>query len=1123
MRFFSKLSITLLTLNLVFALNAVSFNEKSSAPLKVYQVESVLPSNAVSEIGGFIGTRLEVNRSNYLHAFDIDHYVRLVEERKHRDWKWVGEHPGKWLEAAILASGTYGDEALRDKARNVLDRMIAAQEPSGYLGVTDPAIRSEETPLRGMDAYELYFTLHALLTAYEQWDEDKALDAARGLGDYFVKTINPGKAGFWPGPKEKTIAGHGVHLSLEGTLLVDPMLRLYTMTGDERYLKWAQWCVENIDRWSGYNTFSNLDKVARGEMGVDGIQRKVHSHTLNMNLIGFLRLYQITGDKTLLRKVTGAWHDIAHRQTYITGGVSFDEYYQPGYSLPIDGREVETCAMMSWIELSQYILELTGNSIYADAIERLLFNHLFAAQTMDGEIFRYHTPLNGTKPARYFHGPDCCTSSGPRISAKIPQLIYAIDKNSVFINQFITSNARVELSSGSMVEIIQRTDFPISSEIAIKIEPQQSGQFSVCVRLPAWCHQPIMNVNDNVIQKQKPGTYAVIDRIWSKGDRITLSLPMEPTWVKRSHVESDERWALTRGPVVYAVDMVLWESEASKALGSLPDDLSKVMKWSIEESDLFGGLKEVELPAGSLGPGYRIETVLHNGKTLEIPAWPFANIGQWYTSSDDKPTHEEKRFAYAVWLPRNNDSVSFRPIPERQIPAFPGAEGAGAVTPGGRGGKVFAVTNLNDRGPGSLREAVEAEYPRTVIFRVSGIINLESNLTITNPFITIAGQTAPGDGVCIRGQTTEINTHDVIIRYLRFRRGNIKDRNDALGGYPRGNVIIDHCSTGWGLDENISMYRYIKEMPDGTQRKLPSENVTIQWCISSEALDLNNHAFGGTWGGRNGSFHHNLFACNTGRNPSIGWGERFDFRNNVLFNWRHRTIDGGDASSDVNIVANYFKPGPAVNEGSIRYRICRPQHLDMFSESYKPGKWYVDGNFVHNNPAITDDNWAGGVQFDFEDNPTDDETQTWIARIRASSPNPTAPVVYQSAPEACEIVLRECGATRPKRDPVDERIIEMVRAGKPTVGNRIVDLPQDVGGWPEYASAFAPDDSDGDGLPDEWESHFGLNANDPSNNVADPDRDGYTNIEEWLNGTDPTTYVDYTKPENNRNTLAINK
>ena len=233
-----------------------------------------------------------------------------------------------------------------------------------------------------------------------------------------------------------------------------------------------------------------------------------------------------------------------------------------------------------------------------------------------------------------------------------------------------------------------------------------------------------------------------------------------------------------------------------------------------------------------------------------------------------------------------------------------------------------------------------------MVFAVAGIISVETPLRINHAFITIAGQSAPGDGICVRGQTTEINTHDVIIRYLRFRRGNLRKRDDALGGNPVGNIIVDHVSASWGLDENLSLYRYMQKQTNGAKDlKLPVENITIQWCISSEALDLNNHAFGGTWGGKNASFHHNLFACNTGRNPSIGMDGDFDFRNNVSFNWRHRTMDGGDGSSRVNVINNYFKPGP-ITEGALRYRICKAQARNERDQFPGFGKWYVDGNAV---------------------------------------------------------------------------------------------------------------------------------------------------------------------------------
>ena len=296
------------------------------------------------------------------------------------------------------------------------------------------------------------------------------------------------------------------------------------------------------------------------------------------------------------------------------------------------------------------------------------------------------------------------------------------------------------------------------------------------------------------------------------------------------------------------------------------------------------------------------------------------------------------------------------------VPAFPGAEGAGAATPGGRGGRVYVVNSPADSGPGTFREAVEAEGPRVVVFGVAGLITLEKPVEINQPFLTLAGQTAPGVGVCIRGESVHINTHDVVVRYMRFRRGNLKGRDDSLGGNPVANVIVDHVSASWGLDENLSLYRYIKYI-DGKMHKMPLENVTIQWSISSEALDRFHHAFGGTWGGWPSSFHHNLFACNTGRNPSIGMNGLFDFRNNVLFNWAHRTVDGGDGSSRVNLVNNYFKAGPATKDELLQHRICKMQGRSPRSDYPGCGLWYVEGNHVEGYPEITANNWAGGVYF----------------------------------------------------------------------------------------------------------------------------------------------------------------
>ena len=456
------------------------------------------------------------------------------------------------------------------------------------------------------------------------------------------------------------------------------------------------------------------------------------------------------------------------------------------------------------------------------------------------------------------------------------------------------------------------------------------------------------------------------------------------------------------------------------------------------------------------------------------------------------------------------------------IPAFPGAWGGGMFTTGGRGGRIIAVTNLANSGPGTLRAAIDAQGPRIVVFRVAGIIRLEGNLDINHPNITIAGQSAPGDGICIANGSLNINTRNVIIRHLRVRRGNPEggQGSDNIGGNPEGQIIVDHCSASWGMDENLSLYRYMRNVPAGEREKMPTMNVTVQWCISSDALDGKGHAFGGTWGGQDSTFHHNLFACNTGRNPSIGMSGEFDFRNNVIFNWRHRTMDGGDETSLINVINNYYKAGPATNP-DMRATIARMEQRKQYSPGRtfepgnwypptpgRPGKWYVAGNIFENAPEVTADNWKGMR------GPMD------LARV--NTPFEGWPVNQQTALEAYEAVLAKAGATLPKRDAVDQRVTKIVRTGKPTIANGIISDPKEVGGYPEFtfSPAAVPADTDGDGMPDAWEKTHGLNPTDASDGAADADKDGYTNVEEFLNGTNPKEFIDYKNLGNNRDTIS---
>lgn len=425
------------------------------------------------------------------------------------------------------------------------------------------------------------------------------------------------------------------------------------------------------------------------------------------------------------------------------------------------------------------------------------------------------------------------------------------------------------------------------------------------------------------------------------------------------------------------------------------------------------------------------------------------------------------------------------------IPAFPEAEGFGGFTPGGRGGKVVFVTNLNDSGPGSLREACETEGPRIVIFRVSGTIELKSRIKISKPYITIAGQTAPGDGICLKNYHLAIGTNDVVIRYLRFRLGDESGAEaDSLSGGGCKNVIIDHCSASWSVDECVSFYN--------------NENITIQWCLISESLRDSNHqkgphGFGGIWGGNNASYHHNLLAHHSSRNPRFASEQKnIDYRNNVIYNWGYNSAYGGEGSI-VNMVANYYKAGPATNKG-------KENRIVQISEN--KSRWYIKDNYVFGYPEITADNWNGGVHIAKDD--------VNLETIRADKPFPSMLVETQTAEEAYKLVLVDAGANLPKRDSLDARIIEEVRTGTAKYGETyagggkgIIDSPKAVGGWPKLNSSDPPADRDNDGMPDEWELKYGLNPDDPSDNILDKDGDGYTNIEEYLNNTDPTEYIDY--------------
>ena len=431
-----------------------------------------------------------------------------------------------------------------------------------------------------------------------------------------------------------------------------------------------------------------------------------------------------------------------------------------------------------------------------------------------------------------------------------------------------------------------------------------------------------------------------------------------------------------------------------------------------------------------------------------------------------------------------------------QTSAFPGAYGGGMHATGGRGGKVLYVTSLADDGSaGTLRWALYQNYPRTILFKVSGTIALTRKISIKNGDLTVAGQSAPGDGICIRDHEITINADNVIMRYLRFRLGNrdLENESDAIGARQTRNVIIDHCSISWSVDECASFY--------------DNENFTLQWCIISESLnnaghEKGSHGYGGIWGGKNASFHHNLLAHHNSRNPRFnGWKrsglkyqstfdeERVDFRNNVVFNWGDNASYGGESAGNYNIVANYFKAGPATKT-SKKFTITKID-LDKNRKEVPPGHgfYYIADNYMLNGKPTKGNDWkyvelADGVKH---------------KASMKEEPFACTPIMQHSAEDALRMVASYAGASL-YRDEIDLRIAQETITGVPrfrgsvTGRQGIIDKPEDVGGYPVYYAEEPLLDNDVNGIPDGW-----LELNYPGKTANDLDEFGYTYLEVYLN------------------------
>ena len=474
---------------------------------------------------------------------------------------------------------------------------------------------------------------------------------------------------------------------------------------------------------------------------------------------------------------------------------------------------------------------------------------------------------------------------------------------------------------------------------------------------------------------------------------------------------------------------------------------------------------------------------------------------------------------FALFLAVGNGLSAYA---DEKTPAFPGAEGFGRYVTGGRGGYVYTVTNLDDSGDGSLRWALSQSGPRTIVFAVSGTIHLTSSLSIPSN-TTIAGQSAPGDGICVADYPVTMSGNNIIVRYMRFRLGNTyvtidgADGWDGFGGMDQSEWMIDHCSVSWSIDECLSV--------------LGNENTTVQWCLVSQSLVNSGHSkgahgYGGNWGGSGASFHHNLMIHHTSRTPRLGpryttqLDERMDMRNNVIYNFGGNGCYGGEAMN-VNIVNNYYKPGPGSPTGTKGMRIAaigiRTEEYITTYPAYEPtlhiwGKYYVDGNVNTTYPQVDDDNWTYGMYNQIDSSDCDGTyTSETKDSIKLDEPIDFILTTTHTAADAYSLVLDYVGASL-HRDSHDSLMVSDARNGTATytgsglssgfINTQDDNMPADAddtwSAWPTLNQYDEITDADGDGMDDDWETENGLDPTDPEDRNT-YNEEGYTMLEVYLN------------------------
>ena len=551
----------------------------------------------IDSVGGFLGQRFHANRTRRLKDWALsEQFIRLHERKRYDDWFWMGEQVGKWLDASAFAALIAKDSDLLQRVEDAIERLARSQEPDGYLGITS---RIHRNPVRGMELYEMYYVLHGLLVCAELLDSRVALETARRLGEYIIRTWGPDPGQF---PLAGRFPGNG-HDGGEGTLILEPIVLLGQLSGDERFVAWGERTLAHWDRWleaypESIHTcgYTAMKQFAAGEREVYELRENIHAHTFHMTLLGVAALHNATGKAEYRDVVLGCVDRLAEEWIFLTGGMSSDERYVPRrYYHP--RNTIEVCPQHTWILLLHQALEWTGEARYAAEIERDLFNHFLAAQLADGSNWSYFTPLNGraTEPS----GPNCCNAAGHRIAGRMPVYLYGLRGNAPAVLIYTESEATLRPEGLPAVRLRQETRFPSDGEVVIHVSPEQSASFTLHLRIPPYAQGATARVGSGEAMAARAGEFLTIEREWHPGDTVHLSLPLP---LRAQAGESQV--ALMRGPLVYAL---FQDAQADRVVfhgrrGLFPADY----RLELDPQRPERHVTEEAAPEGLLGPALRV-------------------------------------------------------------------------------------------------------------------------------------------------------------------------------------------------------------------------------------------------------------------------------------------------------------------------------------------------------------------------------------------------------------------------------------------------------------------------------------------------------------------------------------